>query len=102
VHAVEDRTVGLEPDLENRLAWDINTRQRYGRLHDFAKDHAGHPVTKNLLESILWCHGPGGICQHGIMPTTWSVIMVPRTRELWLSDGPPCRYPYQRYTLQGT
>jgi predicted choloylglycine hydrolase len=96
---VERGCIGSEPDLENRLAFEINTRQRYGRLYDFAKQHAGRTSLKEALEGLLKSHGPGGICQHGIMHTTLSMMMIPRRRELWATDGPSCRSTFQRYTF---
>ena len=48
---------------------------------------------------MIRSHGPGGMCQHGVMQKTWSVMMVPRSRELWLSDGPPCQNPFQRFAF---
>ncbi len=50
---------------------------------------------------MIRSHGPGGMCQHGVMQTAWSVMMVPRSRELWLADGPPCQNPFQRFAFSG-
>ncbi|MBI4530855.1 MAG: hypothetical protein HY709_04970 [Candidatus Latescibacteria bacterium] len=99
MRTVERGCVGSEPDLENRLAFEVNTRQRYGRLYDFARQHAGQANLKEALEGLLTSHGPGGICQHGIMHTTLSMMMIPRRRELWVTDGPPCRSSFQLYTF---
>lgn len=99
IRPVERGCVGSEPDLENRLAFEVNTRQRYGRLFDFAREHAGRSSLKDSLEGLLRSHGPGGICQHGIMNTTLSMIMIPRSRQLWATDGPPCRSSFQLYAF---
>ena len=104
VRAVEKIIAGTEPDLERALARDASSRQRYGRLSALAREHSSRPgltEAKDALESVIRSDGPGGMCQHGVMQTTWSVMMVPRSRELWLADGPPCQNPFQRFAFSG-
>ena len=102
MRAVENIIAGTEPDLERALARDASSRQRYGRLSALAREHSSRPgltEAKDALESVIRSDGPGGMCQHGVMQTTWSVMMVPRSRELWLADGPPCQNPFQRFAF---
>ena len=92
MRTVEDLCTGAEPDLPDLLAWEANTRQRYGRLCDYSVLHAGKPDVEESLRNLMRSHGPGGICQHNaFMSTTWAVIMKPAERQLWLADGYPCR-----------
>ena len=32
---------------------------------------------KESLQKVMTSHGPGGACQHGVMETTWTVMMGP-------------------------
>lgn len=99
MRAVEEGSSGTEPDIETRLAVYVNSRQRFARLCDFATSHSGKADVKEALDGFLRSHGPGGLCQHGIMDTTLSMIMIARTRQLWATDGPPCSSSFQLYSL---
>ena len=102
MRSVERIIVGTETDLERTLALDANTRQRFGRLSALAREHAdppGHDEARRSVESVIQSHGPGGMCQHGLMQTTWSVLMDARNRELLLADGYPCATAWERFSL---
>lgn len=101
MRAVERGCTGAEVDLEGVLAQEANTRQRYGRLWDFARRHAGGSALRPALEDLLASHGPGGLYQHGAMCTTLSLVMDPRARRLWATDGPPCSSRFQAYGFGG-
>ena len=54
--------------------------------------------------SLMQTHEAGGMCQHiydnpGVLYSSCSFIAVTRTKELWLSQGPPCQVQYVRHTL---
>lgn len=101
MRAVEHMITGAEPDFERDLAYEANSRQRFGRLDLLTRDEVDGPGVKESLQRVMTSHGPGGACQHGVMETTWTVMMAPRSRELWLSDGPPCRNPFELYSFGG-
>ena len=53
------------------------------------------------FEDLLRSHGPRGICQHELMQTTLSFILLSWRWEMWATDGPPCTSDFVRHTLFG-
>ena len=102
MRAVEKMILGTEDGLDRTLALDANTRQRFGRLGALAREYArpsGHDEVLRSVENVVQSHGPCGMCQHGIMQTTWSVLMDARKRELSLADEYPCTAAWERFSL---
>ena len=81
-----------------------NTMMRERFIRSVAGDLRGSIRLKDAFW-IMETHAAGGMCQHlydnvgGLFSNT-SFIAVPRTGDLWLSHGPPCRARYIRYTLE--
>lgn len=83
--------------------WAANTMRRELLLEELAGARQGQLTFKDAV-ALMETHAAGGMCQHhfencGRLYTNTSFLAVPRTGELWLSHGPPCRVRYTRYTL---
>ena len=60
------------------------------------------PTSANDLKHLLSAHEPWSPCRHAgahVSSTLWSMIALPATGELLVSDGPPCQAPYDRHTV---
>jgi len=83
--------------------WAANTMMR----ERFIWQVAGRKKGRIRLADAFWImesHAAGGMCQHlydntGALFSNTSFIAVPRTGDLWISHGPPCRVRYHRYRL---
>jgi len=83
--------------------WAANTMMRERFLLQVAGRRRGHIRLADAFW-IMETHAAGGMCQHlydntGALFSNTSCIAVPRTGDLWLSHGPPCRVRYHRYRL---
>ena len=87
----------------DRWGWAANTMLRERFIWSIAGHKQGRISLRDAV-AIMESHAAGGMCQHlydnpGSLFSSCSFIAVPRTGELWLSHGPPCRVHYRRYTL---
>jgi hypothetical protein len=52
------------------------------------------------MQALIADHSAGAICQHGPdMFTSLGLLVAPRERMLWASDGPPCSTAFAEYRL---
>jgi len=84
--------------------WAANTMLRERLLEELAGSKVGRISLKDAF-SLMETHAAGGMCQHlfdnvGRLQTSNSFLAVCRTSDLWLSQGPPCRVRYYRFTLK--
>jgi hypothetical protein len=91
-----------------RELWDVvgmkegrleGSGARYAKLQDFLEGYDGTDAVGSF-EDILRTHGPGGICQHNVLWTLFSLITIPKKREMRVTDGPPCKNEFATYRLQ--
>jgi len=90
-------------DVGERWGWAANTMLR----EEFLWRTVGHRKNNISLRDVFWLmetHAPGGMCQHiydnpGLLYSSFHLIAVTRTGELWVSHGPPCTAQYVCYTL---
>lgn len=90
---------GMEPDLDKRLAREANTKHRYSRLFDCGRSYAAGQFGLDEMKRILRSHGIGGLCQHGLMETTFAMIGLPQERKLLITNGPACRSEFFSYEI---
>jgi hypothetical protein len=84
--------------------WAANTMMRERLLEELAGGRQGKISLREAF-ALMETHGPGGMCQHihdnvGRLYTSNSFLAVCRTGDLWLSQGPPCRVRYARFSLK--
>jgi len=90
-------STGEEQNLEILIAREINSKARYARLLDFARKYSRRPPSERSLKKLLRSHGIGGICQHGLLTTTFSLIVSPAREEISATDTAPCNSNFVRY-----
>jgi predicted choloylglycine hydrolase len=78
---------------------ETNAKDRYSRLKDFADLNTKAQNMGEGFKNILRSHGKGGICQHGSFNTASSFVMIPKKKEMWITDGPPCKNEFIVYKL---
>jgi isopenicillin-N N-acyltransferase-like protein len=68
-----------------------NSERRFGRLGELVGGRERWSVED--VAELLCDHG--GVCQHGAdgLWTVAAIVAEPRTRRLWVADGPPCLAP---------
>lgn len=95
-HYTDDDLFGLSPpDVESskmrleRINWlleHMKKRDLY-EMFSFARDHEHSP--NNLT-----------ICRHGSISTVSSLVFIPAERCIWITNGLPCKTPFQQYYVK--
>ena len=83
---------------ELREGREENSRARWAKLEEFVRGYDALDAVE-AFEGMLRTHGEGGICQHTVLWTIFSLVMVPARREMRVTDGPPCRSEFTAYRL---
>ena len=89
----------LDAVLGGSPALLANSRERFERL---AALSAAAEASLEALQGLFRDHArPGGFCQHGQadLHTIGAFIAGTRTRQLWVSLGPPCENPFESVLL---
>ena len=94
-------------DLSAVGAWSIHRQNRMNRV---LSEHCGS-IGRNVCMEALQDHVnyPNSICRHPdpaesnprenfITEASW--VMVPAKREWWISYGPPCQNPFEKYVVE--
>lgn len=98
-HEGRDGLFKIGPDW----GWAANTMMRERLIEELLGPKSG--VSLRDVFTIMESHAAGGMCQHivenvGRLFSNNHFIAVCRTSDLWLSQGPPCRSRYYRFTLK--
>jgi len=86
--------------------WTANILLRERFIWDLAGAKKGRVGLKDAI-GIMSSHGNVGMCLHGFdnpagFYSQTSFIGVPRTGEIWMTHGQPCKVRYHRFTLEDT
>ena len=87
--------------------WDVaemtagrkeNSSERSAKLEYFVQDFRAEDAIESF-EGTLRSHGPGWLCQHGILSTLFSMITLPARGAMLVTDGPPRESEFVSYRL---
>jgi isopenicillin-N N-acyltransferase like protein len=81
-----------------------NSLRRWALLERlFDRDGGYASRDEATMRETITTHGEGGICQHGPdMFTSLGILIAPRERLMWTSDGAPCSAQFVAHTLSPT
>lgn len=83
--------------------WAANTMMRERQIEELVGPKKA--VSLRDVFMVMESHGAGGMCQHifenvGKLFSNNHFIAVCRTGDLWLSQGPPCKARYAKFSLK--
>jgi len=91
-------------NIGENWGWTANTMLRERFVKSLARERRDQLRLDDAFMLMATRAEPGGMCQHifdnvGTLYSTCSSIAVPRTGDLYISDGPPSQVEYVRYRL---